>query len=312
MSRQIVLVCAGSAALALLLVAWNYQRHDLEDITLGPEARKGAPGQFVTLPDGIVHYELAGPDKGRVVVLVHGFSVPYYLWDPTFEALRRAGFRVLRYDLYGRGLSDRPAVNYDDDLYDRQLLELVQALHLPGKLDLAGASMGGPIAAAFACRHPELVRTVSLFDPGYSHGEALPSRLSLPGLGEYNMMVDVAPALPEDQMADFLHPEKFPDWINRYRPQMRYKGFRRALLSTLRYYAVSDWSKEYSCLGGRNLPVFLVWGKADRDVPFRLSSEVRSVIPKAQFLPIDDAAHVPFLEHPEIVNPALVRFLATH
>src|SRR5438876_5387767 len=34
------------------------------------------------------HYEVGGPAGGRAVVLVAGFSVPYYLWDPTFNALR--------------------------------------------------------------------------------------------------------------------------------------------------------------------------------------------------------------------------------
>lgn len=37
---------------------------------------------------------------------MHGFSVPYYIWEPTFAALVQAGLRVLRYDLYGRGYSD--------------------------------------------------------------------------------------------------------------------------------------------------------------------------------------------------------------
>ena len=57
----------------------------------------------------------------RTVVLVHGFSVPYYIWDSTTTALAAAGYRVVRYDEYGRGLSDRPNVDYTADLYDRQL-----------------------------------------------------------------------------------------------------------------------------------------------------------------------------------------------
>ena len=73
------------------------------------------------LSQGYVHYELGGPVGGEKVVLVHGLSVPYYIWDPTFDALTEAGFRVLRYDLYGRGFSDRPKLRYDADLFDEQL-----------------------------------------------------------------------------------------------------------------------------------------------------------------------------------------------
>jgi pimeloyl-ACP methyl ester carboxylesterase len=93
---------------------------------------------------------------------------------------------------------------------------------------------------------------------------------------------------------------------------MQYKGFRAALLSTLRHYLTSDWSQEYTCLGGRPTPVFLVWGKHDRDVPFEVSKDVLAAIPRAEFLPVEDAGHVPFLEHPEIVEPALEKFLTAH
>jgi pimeloyl-ACP methyl ester carboxylesterase len=79
-----------------------------ERATLDAEARAGAPGKFITLSRGITHYEMAGPDSARVVVLVHGFSVPSYIWDSTFAGLTGGGHRVLRYDLYGRGFSDRP------------------------------------------------------------------------------------------------------------------------------------------------------------------------------------------------------------
>src|SRR5438876_5337510 len=113
-------------------------------------------------------------------------------------------------------------------------------------------------------------------------------------------------------MADFLHPERFPDWSSRYLPQMRYRGFRRALLSTLRDYLSDDWSKQFACAGAGNAPVFPVWGVADRDVPFEVSSEVRAAIPRAEFSRVEDSAHVPFLEHPEIVNPALVKSLREH
>ena len=66
-------------------------------------ARKDAGGSFAALKDGMTHYELGGPEDGKPVVLVHGFSVPYFIFDPTFEFLGKSGFRVLRYDLIGRG-----------------------------------------------------------------------------------------------------------------------------------------------------------------------------------------------------------------
>lgn len=110
---------------------------------LDDEARRSAPGDFVRLPDGMVHYELKGPPDGQPVVLVHGFSVPYYIWDPTFPALAAAGLRVLRYDLFGRGFSDRPDLPYTMELFVRQLKDLLEALQVNIPVSLVGLSLGG-------------------------------------------------------------------------------------------------------------------------------------------------------------------------
>lgn len=71
--------------------------------------------------------------------------------------LAAAGYRVLLYDLYGRGYSDAPkGVAYDPQLYVMQLALLLQ--HLQRKsVHVFGFSMGGAIAASFVAAFPELV-----------------------------------------------------------------------------------------------------------------------------------------------------------
>ena len=79
-------------------VVYLGETRDLDNV-----ARGEAPGDYVKLDHGWVHYEILGPLDGSLVLLVHGFSVPCYIWDPIIHALTSAGFRVLRFDLYGRG-----------------------------------------------------------------------------------------------------------------------------------------------------------------------------------------------------------------
>lgn len=112
----LVLLLVIAAAAGATYGSRNPERESLDD-----GARRTAPGRFIRLSDGVTHFDVAGPDSARTVVLVHGFSVPLYIWDSTAAALVSAGYRVLRYDEYGRGWSDRPAVEYTPDLYDRQL-----------------------------------------------------------------------------------------------------------------------------------------------------------------------------------------------
>jgi len=307
--RIVGVAVLASLAAACLYFAVNCARHNDERDEIDDAVRHSASGSFVHLSDGYTHYELAGPEGGRVVVLIHGFSVPYYLWDQTFDPLVKAGFRVLRYDMYGRGLSDRPHVHYNADLFDRQLSELLTALHLQTPVDLVGASMGGPVAVTFAARHPENTRALALFDPGHWTGDPLPWQITTPVVGEYVACVYVVPAMPDAQKDDFRHPERYPDYFPKYREQMHYKGFRRAMLSTLRDYISFDVRPDFRRVGESHKPVLLVWGKFDKDVPFEVSKDVLAEIPQAEFHPMDDAAHVGFYESPEVVNPMLVEFL---
>ena len=106
-----------------------------------------------------------GPETGQTVVMVHGFTTPYFVWDYNVNKLINAGFRVFRYDHYGRGFSDRPDVAYDRDLYDQLLIELLQKLNIKTPVHLVGLSMGGAICVVFADRHPGMVSSVSLIAP---------------------------------------------------------------------------------------------------------------------------------------------------
>ena len=74
MRRFLVLL----AVLLLVPLAYWFAMNP-EDATLDASVRAEAGGRFVTLPEGATHFEVGGPDTGRVAVLVHGFSVPYYI-----------------------------------------------------------------------------------------------------------------------------------------------------------------------------------------------------------------------------------------
>jgi pimeloyl-ACP methyl ester carboxylesterase len=282
-----------------------------ESQILNADARSSAPGKFTELSDGITHYEIAGPSNGETVVLVHGFSVPYYIWDPTFDALVEAGFQVLRYDLYGRGYSDRPDTDYNQDLFDRQLLNLLSALNIDQPVDLIGLSMGGPISVVFADRHPTMVRKLCLIDPVGFPGE-LPFAVKLmqvPLLGEWLMSLLGDKTLVSDLSSDFYGPELISEYQEKYRPQMKYQGFKRALLSTLRNGLLNDMTEIYRRVGKQKRPVLLIWGREDRIIPFDTNEKLREAIPHAEFQAVSEAGHVPHYEQPEVVNPLLIEFL---
>jgi pimeloyl-ACP methyl ester carboxylesterase len=282
---------------------------------LGAAARHRAPGKFIDLPGGMVHYEIEGPPAGQPVVLIHGFGVPSYIWDPTFQVLSDTGFRVLRYDLYGRGFSDRPDVTYNPDLFDQQLFHLLAALDFPLPADLIGVSMGGVIAAHFTDRHSSKVRRLCLIDPaGVAPRPSLVSRLeTLPVLGELRMHFFGEKILVSGLFDDFYRPDRAPPgYEDKFREQMRYRGYRRALLSTQRHGLLHGMAETYRRIGQQKRATLLIWGREDRTIPFANSLKLRKLIPDIEFHPIDRAGHIPHYECPERVHPILIEFLGRH
>jgi len=307
--RRIVGRVTATLLLVLLSGVALYRLRNPEHADLDAAAREQASGRFVLLSDGVTHYDVAGPADGQRVVLVHGFSVPYYIWDSTVAALAGAGYQVLRYDLFGRGFSDRPAIDYTLDLFDRQLAELLDSLDWRGQVDLMGLSMGGPVTAAFTSHHPERVRSLTLVDPAAGSVGAPPTVLKIPVMGLVLWQMRSMPGMAEGQLSDFVEPSRWPDWPDRYRVQMAYRGLGRALLSTLLSMESVALDSLYQQVGRLGLPVLLVWGKEDRTVPIDRSEGIRAAIPQAQFHAIERAAHLPHMERTDAVNPLLLGFL---
>lgn len=280
---------------------------DLNELT-----RKEASGSFVQLSQGVTHYELSNPEAEHTVVLTHGFSVPYFIYDPTFAYLRQAGFRVVRYDLFGRGFSDRPEARYDINLFVSQLSDVLDALHYSRLVSLVGLSTGGPITASFTARYPERIHKLILIDPVGAKPFALSRILKVahvPLLGEV-----LTGAVVSVRMARLIANSPFDrEWIGEFGPryirQMEYKGFKRAVLSTIRNHMLDSFLDIYKEIGRLGKPVLLFWGRRDRTIPFKHSEILRAAMPQVEFHALENCGHIPHYEKPDEVNPVLLRFL---
>jgi pimeloyl-ACP methyl ester carboxylesterase len=293
------------ALIALVFIGFYifYVIKNVETKTMDAEARKNTSGQFIQLTAGITHYEIAGADTAKAIILVHGFSVPTYIWGATFDSLVQQGFRVVRYDEFGRGFSDRPDVAYTPEFYRRQLADLIRSLKLKTPVDIAGLSFGGAVVTDFAVHYPSLIDKMILIDPVYRFRK----------IDGAEIIVNYSMATHPDkqaggQLEDFKYPEQFPDWVNQYKVQMQYKGFRHALISTLINYPGDTIVSNYQKLDTFNKNVLLIWGKEDQTVTFNFSDSLRKHL-KVDFFAVDDAGHLPHLEKPLVANQKIASFL---
>ena len=100
-----------------------------------------------------LRYELSG-EGPSTLVLIHEMGGTLDSWDQALGGLNN-GRRVLRYDTRGAGQSEKilGVVTWNDMADD--LKALLDALHIGGKVGLAGIAVGGAIGVHFAVRYPD-------------------------------------------------------------------------------------------------------------------------------------------------------------
>lgn len=281
---------------------------DPEKLELDASSRDVLGGTYCVLSDGVTHYVLSGPANGPLVVLVHGGTAPLWIWNSLAQNLTQHGHRVLRYDQFGRGFSDRPVRTYNRALYARQLGELTDWLDLPKPFDLLGVSLGGAIAVHYTAHHPTHVRKLVLISPLINNYK-IPALLRLPVVGELvlrlvgmrfmlHRFADLADTVPD-----------FEPYRKRFEQQTAFKGFQRTLLSMMRNDALGNYDAVYRMVGRQRREVLLVWGRRDTEITPEMIADVRRLVPQLEFRPAPGAGHGIVLERPDLINRVVVEFL---
>ena len=279
------------------------------------EAREAAPGEFLVTSQGVLHYRWHGPENGDVIVMAHGFSTPNFIFEQNAEALASAGHRVLTFDHFGRGWSDRPTTDYTADFYDREVLDLVDGLGLTQPFGLVGLSMGGPITAEFTARHSERVSKLFLFVPAglaisTEQGSFTDRMMRTPIIGDWVWrMMGKSILLGDDQYDESSIPA-----ANRLAgdvtAQMEYEGYLEALLSSYRYFPMQDRNELFTRLAATDITVRAVFGEQDTTVLIESADQLNELMPEADIVRIAEGGHGLNYQMSETSNALLLEFFA--
>ena len=234
-----------------------------------------------------------------------------WTWDRQVPVLANAGFRVLRYDMYGKGKSACPAVEYDRNLFRSQLLDLLNSLGLTEPVHLVGFSFGGATAANFTAHHPEKVRTLALISPvfHFADGNSIVRMARLPILGNLFLHFVLMKKALDRASRLWAGASNAEHYAALFREQTSQPGFERALLSYLRSDALGDYSPVYEKLGVAGRKPLLVWGNNDEDIPASHIARIRSLVPLADYHELPNIGHGVVFQASTAVNDLLLKHL---
>lgn len=282
---------------------------NIEKFELTETEKAKYSGSYIKLPSGETHYELKG--DGEAVVLVHGFATPYFIYDKIFDFLVAHGFKVLRYDLFGRGFSERVGGDYTPELFSKQLGELVDALLPNEKFYLFGTSMGGAVVTAYAAKYPERIKKLFLLAPAGMVFDA-PAYMKIankPILGEIMFKAAGGKILLKNSCAELIYSKNETDYyLEKFAEGARYKGFCKATLSSLRHTLMRPdvTVPNYEKTAKNGVRVCTVWGTADKTMPYYQSKQLKEIFPDMHFYSFENSGHIFLFDEGDRINKIIL------
>ena len=253
-----------------------------------------------------INYRLEG-DGPQTVVLINGLADDLHTWDGQVPALLAGGFRVLRFDNRGIGLSSKPPGPYTTAMFADDTKALVDHLGLTD-FHLLGVSMGGMIAQEYALAYPADLRSVTL---ACTYAAAGPFCSRMFGLWAEMASVMGVPAVMRDVTLWAFTPEFFvtrPDDAIEFETAMRFIDQPTpAYLAQLHSIQTHDTTAR---LGSLDVPTLVLAGETDILIPVELSRQLHLLIPRAEWA-TTKGGHACLWEYPDQFNGAVIAFIAS-
>lgn len=238
-------------------------------------------------------------------LLLHGFPLDSRMWEAQLPAIASAGHRVIGPDLrgFGRSRSDAPFTieSLADDIH--AFAAALGAIPFV----LAGLSMGGYVALAYAKKYAGDLRGLVLLD---TKAEADTAE----GKQGREKMIELVRKDGSKPIADQMMPKMLAKDAADQRPQTA-QTLRRMMEAcppkTIEHAlsAMRDRPDRSGELASIRVPTLVIVGESDAITPPAVAEAMVKKIPGAQLVTIRGAGHMSPMEQPEQVNGAIRGFL---
>ncbi len=255
---------------------------------------------------GTIVYNTAG--QGDPVLLLHGLFASKEQWNDLVCRLADAGFKAIAADLPGYGNSDGFRLSaYPLERQARLLQRFTKALRL-GRVDIAGSSMGGAIAALYLERYPRQVRSLAFIGSplGVRPWAAGVRKAIRRGINpfipideqqfdlELRLLFERPPAVPESEKKRLI-----AGYVERNRHFVQ-------VWNIVNLYGDVLHDKRFA-----PIPTLILWGAADRVYDVRGAAELRRRFADSELHILAGTGHLLLMEDAVRAGELLVSFLRT-
>ena len=262
---------------------------------------------FLNIDNARISYEIDG--EGTPFIMIHAGVADSRQWNNEFAFFART-YQVLRYDMRGYGKSESVEGEFS---HMSDLVSLLDALKLEEPFVLMGCSMGGGLAMDFSLAYPSKVKALIMVGSGPSGLE-----LDVPALTKFAEAEKAFEAGDLDLVAEietqiwFDGMDRTPGQVNQAMRKLAYEMDRNALAQEARQLGKrlpNTQSPAFDRLGDLNIPVLVIVGTHDTPYILAAADYMAEKIPSVQKVKIEDAAHLPNMDHPDEFQAVVMTFL---
>ena len=259
------------------------------------------------------------------LILLHGFGTSIGHWRNNLTVLG-ASHTVYALDMLGFGASEKPAINYNVELWVEQVYDFWRTF-INTPVVLVGNSTGSLVTLTLAATYPEMVAGIAMLSlPDLSvREEAVPKFLrpivsnleslvaskllfktvfrvvNRPGIvKKWAAMAYSNPAAVTDELVDILL------------APAQDRGSANAFAGILKAMVGAGFAPRVrNVLPSLKVPILLIWGQQDRMVPHSFARQFADYNPQyAQLVSLENVGHCPHDECPDVVNQALLDWIS--
>ena len=237
------------------------------------------------------------------IALIHSLALDRSFWDGVVPLLT-SHTDVLTYDCRGHGKSGRAKMTFTPELFARDLAGLLDHLHWP-EATVAGCSMGGCVAQAFAGLYPDRTRALALIDTTAWYGPTAPEAWQERAQTAANKGLQALSEFQATRWVSDAFRQKHPEQIHAKMAVFLANDI-DCYIATCEMLGDADLRHYQPAM---RMPASVVVGEEDYACPVAMSEQMLEAMPNATLSVLPGVRHLTPIECPAIIADEMLALM---